>query len=374
MMNIERVVLGLVDLLYSCVDGEASWFTFFDALAGHFGATVVASTASPHAGVGVDPVEMEKYKRHYLAINPWLGPGRTYPEGKVLLTEEVLPLNVYRKTAFYNEWGKKNLVTHAIGGAIWVAPGMMLFLSINRGDSQEPFGEQHRESAQLLMPHLKRAANLQSRMSAFEERAWILEGLAFPMMYVSSGGMVRWANEAAEGLLRGGRGLRLHDGRLRAEIPSDDADLQKMLGEERAFVIRRVDGYGGWLRITRPDDDSEISLFLTRPPGRIRRSLGLLEGSSGFLVFVATQTVDVHTLTQRVRQTWGLTVAEANLAVELLGSEGLQPAAEKLQISKNTAKTQLSAVFQKAGVRRQSELVRELLALAAIGGSLEGSR
>lgn len=364
----ERTILRLVDLLYSCADGEASWFAFFDAVAEHFGASVVASTAAPQAGVGVDPTEMEKYEKYYMAINPWLGSGRTYPEGKVLSTEEVLPLNVYRQTAFYNEWGRRNLITHGIGGAIRVTPEMMLFLTINRGDSQQPFGEQHREAVRLLMPHLKRAANIQSRLSALEERAWILDSLSFPMMYVSSMGIVHWANEAAENLLRGGHGLRLQNGRLRAQFENEDADLKRMLGEKRALILQRVDGYGGWLRVTRPDDGTEIFLFLTRPPHRISRFLGHMEGRSGFLVFVATQSIDANTLAVRVRETWGLTVAEAALAVELLQTEGLQSAAAKMQISRNTVKTQLAAIFQKAGVRRQSELIRKLLSLAVISG------
>jgi DNA-binding CsgD family transcriptional regulator len=142
-----------------------------------------------------------------------------------------------------------------------------------------------------------------------------------------------------------------------------------MLGEERAIIVQRIDGYGGWLRITRLDDGSEMSLFLTRPPRRIRRSIGVPEASSDFLVFVATQAIDISTLTRRLREAWGLTFAEATLAIELLETEGLQSAAEKLRISRNTVKTQLSAVFQKAGVRRQSELVRKLLALAVIGPS-----
>lgn len=123
------------------------------------------------------------------------------------------------------------------------------------------------------------------------------------------------------------------------------------------------------MRITKLDNGSELSIFLTRPPRRIRRSIGVQETSPGFLVFVGTQAIDVNTLARRPLETWGLTVAEADLAGQLLETEGLQSAADKLRVSRNTAKTQLAAIFQKAGVRRQSELVRKLLALAVIAGS-----
>jgi hypothetical protein len=100
------------------------------------------------------------------------------------------------------------------------------------------------------------------------------------------------ANRSAESLLRGGCGLQLRNGQFCARLAHEDARLKKMLREDRALIARRVDGYGGWLPITRLDDGSEMSLFLTRPPHRIRRSLGLLEGSSGFLIFIASQVID----------------------------------------------------------------------------------
>jgi DNA-binding CsgD family transcriptional regulator len=365
----DNAILRLIDLLYSCAEGESSWSTFLNATTEHFGATAtgIFTTGSLQEEVGVDLAEMTKYQEYYMRLSPCFGV--PYPEGLVLMTQEIVPLEVYRKSAFYNEWAKRNLVAHSMGGDVRVTRDIMLSLSINRGDFEKPFSEQHREVAQLLMPHLRRAANLHNRMIGLEERAWILDGLAFPMMYVSANGAVHWANVVAENMLRGGRGLRLRGGRLHAQLASDDARLHKMLSEERVIAERKIDGYGGWLGITRPDDCSELSLFLTRPPRRIRRSIGVPEASSGFLIFVATQAIDSNTLTQRLRTTWGLTVAEAVLAVELLEAEGLQSAAAKLKISRNTAKTQLSSVFQKAGVRRQSELVRKLLALAVIGTS-----
>jgi DNA-binding CsgD family transcriptional regulator len=77
--------------------------------------------------------------------------------------------------------------------------------------------------------------------------------------------------------------------------------------------------------------------------------------------------VEVNLLTGRLRAAWGLSPAEAALATELLESESLHAAAEKLSISRNTVKTQLASIFQKAGLRRQSERARKLFLLSVIG-------
>src|SRR5215471_12031909 len=58
---------------------------------------------------------------------------------------------------------------------------------------------------------------------------------------------------------------------------------------------------------------------------------------------------------------FGLTPAEAAVAVEVLGADGLQAAAGRLGISLATARTHLAHVFDKTGTRRQAELVRVLL-------------
>ncbi len=371
----DRAVVRLIEILYSCVEG--SWSPFLDAVADHFGSSIVTivSNAYVHAVTGVDPVEVDKYQKHYIKINPWRVGDPSYPVGKILLSQEYLPLSDYRRTAYYNEWGKKNHLTHGVGGAIRATSTISVFFGINRGDAQDQFAEEERAMCQVLMPHIQRAVHFHDRLHALEQAAWTLDAVAFPMIYATAEGAVRWMNRAAEKLLRSGRGLRVSGGRLQAELAEEDAALRKMLRQGRSLTPQSVTGYGGWLRITRADNGSEMTLFLTQAPGRIKRvTVGGNDGGSGFLIFVAIQSIDANMLMNRVRKTWALTMAEATLCVEILENEGLQEAAAKLRISRNTAKSQLASIFLKSGARRQSELVRKLLALAAIApADSEGS-
>ena len=285
----------------------------------------------------------------------------------MLFSPEILPHSTYLKTVFYNEWGKKNLVTHALGGAIRTHNNKMLFLSVNRGDSQKPYDEPQREAAQLLMPHLQRAVDLYDRFTFFEQRQWTLDALAFPMMHVAADRRLVWANRAAEQVLRDRQGLFVRGGKLRAELVDQDNALRAMLCASRQAIAERPAGYGGWLRITRPSDGSEMSVYLVRAPASERRLPEASPDGNGFWVFIMQLSVDDGLLTARLRAAWGLTPAEAALTMELLESDNLQAAAERLSISRNTVKTQLASIFQKAGVRRQSELARKLVLLSVIG-------
>jgi DNA-binding CsgD family transcriptional regulator len=64
---------------------------------------------------------------------------------------------------------------------------------------------------------------------------------------------------------------------------------------------------------------------------------------------------------QWLREDFGLTRAEAAVAIDVLKADGLQAAAGRLGISLATARTHLAHVFDKTGTRRQAELVRLLL-------------
>jgi DNA-binding CsgD family transcriptional regulator len=65
---------------------------------------------------------------------------------------------------------------------------------------------------------------------------------------------------------------------------------------------------------------------------------------------------------------FGLSPAEARLALRLITGETLRSAAAKLSISYETARTQLKNIFNKTGTCRQAELVIPIVtALPACG-------
>lgn len=59
----------------------------------------------------------------------------------------------------------------------------------------------------------------------------------------------------------------------------------------------------------------------------------------------------------RLRMTFGLSDSEARLAVLLSSGKTLAQAADALEVTYETARTQLKSVFAKSGTRRQAELV-----------------
>ncbi|HEV7481251.1 MAG TPA: helix-turn-helix transcriptional regulator, partial [Roseiarcus sp.] len=84
---------------------------------------------------------------------------------------------------------------------------------------------------------------------------------------------------------------------------------------------------------------------------------------AGFVTFVdldARFSADGSVLAKA----FGLTPAEARLAVRFLAEESLEAAAVGLGISIDTARNQLKSIYQKTGVRRQGEIIALLSRLA----------
>ena len=79
------------------------------------------------------------------------------------------------------------------------------------------------------------------------------------------------------------------------------------------------------------------------------------------MIFITDPEAQTTTPTEMLERLYGLTPAEAKLAALLAHGKSVTEAADELHITQNTARTHLKHIFQKTGVKRQSELVKLIL-------------
>ncbi|MFD3262781.1 alpha/beta fold hydrolase [Phenylobacterium ferrooxidans] len=89
------------------------------------------------------------------------------------------------------------------------------------------------------------------------------------------------------------------------------------------------------------------------------------------VVFPAVEATD--RLWANLRESFGLTPAETRLAARLKDGLTLKEAAVELNVSFNTVRNQLRAIFEKVGLSRQSELIRTLTQLGSLATSFQES-
>jgi DNA-binding CsgD family transcriptional regulator len=116
---------------------------------------------------------------------------------------------------------------------------------------------------------------------------------------------------------------------------------------------------GGTLRVARPSAHPYVVLALP-----LSSTVGdVLQLPSGVLLVLADpDLVDQPSITS-LEEVFGLTPAEAAVAVRILGGHGLQSVAGDLGVTLSTVRIHLQRVFEKTETHRQAEPVRFLINL-----------
>lgn len=139
--------------------------------------------------------------------------------------------------------------------------------------------------------------------------------------------------------------------------------LARARGRHRGQVI---------LKLERGTDDGPSFAYVV--PARALPGLADLpalasDEESYALVFPAA--AEAGRLWSSLSESFGLTPAEVRLARKLRDGRSLQDAADELSVSVNTVRNQLRAIFDKMGLKRQSDLIRALTELSSLAGLIE---
>jgi DNA-binding CsgD family transcriptional regulator len=189
-----------------------------------------------------------------------------------------------------------------------------------------------------------------------EGSAEILDRLQQGLILVDGQARVIVANRAAEGILRVRRGLFVGRDGLQTEIPCETRRLRRMIADCGVRHPGRP-GAGGRLRLSR---ENGMPLTVLLAPHHARSSwIDVLRPRATLFITDPETTFDVRR--QWLCEDFGLTPAEAAVAIDVLKADGLQAAAGRLGISLATARMHLAHIFDKTGTHRQAELVRLLL-------------
>ncbi len=371
---------ALIERLYDAAVGAADWHEALGSLADIFnGAAAALGIVGPRTPgrvvqVGVDPACEARYLERHAGRNELAARSAALPVGTVVTDRDLMPRSEFLRTAFYNECLRPNGLTslmnlRAARGESGAVGNVCILRSADQGD----FGPEEVELFRSLAPHLRRAVAVHVRLAEAEgERRALsetLQRLSHAAFLVDAGAVVRLANTAGAEMLAKRDGLFADAGdgmALRAARSGETAALRRLI----AATAARSGGGGaagppeaGRLRLSRPD---KAALMVTAVP---LTAAGLaaagLSPAPTVLLLVTDPEAKAQTPPPAVlREAFGLTPAEAEVAARAARGEGMQAAAEALGISSGTARLHLHRVFEKTGAHRQAELAALLARLA----------
>jgi DNA-binding CsgD family transcriptional regulator len=314
---------------------------------------------------GYDPDSVEQYVAHYAAHNPWVPLVPKMPAGVPVVVDESPFAPQVRKTEFHHFLVKRGLGS-GIGLPIWNTPDRVFMFAIDYSVSKgAKLNGPASNLAGVLAPHLRRsfeiAHKLAEAQAATAEPAALLARMKTPALVVDRCRRLRFANEAAELLLRSQVGLHLdRAGRVILREVSADVELEKSVQAcfrpeltgslPHAIAFRTTEGeWGRWI--------SAIPLATHKKPSKADIAAFLCSTGSLAMLIVSQARESNADSTQVLRTAFRLTPSETKLALALMHGSSLQEHARENGVAVMTVRNQLQSIFGKTSTHRQAELI-----------------
>lgn len=314
-----------------------------------------------------DLAAKESYERHFFTLDPFV----SLDEGKVITVEELIGRDEWLRSAIYLEYLRHIDVRHILGADIRAQDGVECRLRVTRSHRATPFNSETKALLQFLLPHLKSAIRLYSRIESLECERQIFAGTVNRMLL----GMITFAqnrdiieiNQEARRILSRRDGLGLVGNHLFIESMQERREFQRMLQLALATPEQKGSSVVQAMPITCPSGRGQLGILIRQFP----RGGARLESSMRPAAIVYIRDPETGTPQpsyELVRRLFGLTRVEAHLALLLAEGLTLDEACERMNARRNTARTHLRGIFCKTGVRRQTLLVKLLLnSVATLG-------
>ncbi|MBA6412736.1 helix-turn-helix transcriptional regulator [Parahaliea sp. F7430] len=333
-----------------------------EALDADYVTLILRAPREGDAGVVINSVELsseiyDSYNETYFAIDPFVN----LPAGEVFTIEEFMSAEAYYASDYYQQYVKSTGIRYLMGADLGDDLGNSARLRFARLAAKENFSTYQQALCRQLLPHIQQTLRLQARIARVEsERALFataVDRMAMAAFILDQNARIRHSNRAAEALLAQKGWMQSEDGQLRLVDRRDNAAFRACLDDVMQAHLR---GEPSFIRALRLGTAGGPGI------GMLMRPLPLAAAPDGsrnpsVAIFVSDPAQPRETQSDILMTLFGFTPAEAKLALQLANGASLDEACRALNISRNTAKSHLSAVFAKTGVTRQTGLVQLIL-------------
>ena len=330
---------------------------------------------------GLPDFFLELYKSRYQSVDMWTEQVvrlDKFKEGNVILGTDLVPQETLVNSSWYDECLRHGDISHLLTSVVFELkpPGtpsrdMPTACSFYRGANDDMYTESDGRKLALLLPHLSRALGVMSRlrMSDLKVAASLssLDQLPVALMLMSVAGEVLFCNRAATTMLAGTDVLhvdrsarRLGLGKLTAKLPRVNREIARSLS-----TVRRIDDvqhFSSLIEVPGNFGEGDWSIQLSRvSPGSPMTADGSVPE---VIVFLNNLKRPLDLAPEVLCSTYGLTPAEARLAIAATAAGSLQDVARNIGVASSTAKSHLKQVYAKTGAASRAELVRLVMGLS----------
>lgn len=346
-----------MDAISQASNGVRTHMLCAESAASHLERTIVS---------GYDPDYLKSWDAHFGAINAWAPAFASGPLGRPQLAEAMCNYDTLRRTEFYADWVRPQDDLLGGGGIVLHrnATGLVLF----GGNMPRAIRDHHdpvwQRDLVLFGAAIRAALQTNAALAGLRlNRLLVAEAVADagPAIFLlDQQGTLLFANGAAEHSLAQGGQVRLRVGRaLTLTHEAASTALARALGGRAVRAPSVLSLPGGYvLRIHPLGETTAEALGLPPlPPGR-RAAVALA---------LSPPRRQDASAAQILARLYGLTRAEAEIALLLHAGAGLSDIAEQRGASIHTVRNQLKSAMLKTGTLRQADLVLAVERLGRAG-------
>lgn len=330
-----------------------------DATASHITTFARADLANPAASslltIGAGPDEILSWSEH-AGENPWMQ--RYLPEihaGGVCDGDAYVTRQELLASRYYDGFLRHIDTQHSVGICAAHERNRAAFLMLCRSGSAGAYDGDCIRLFDRIAPHVVNAFALQIQFEHLEAQASQMTQRQRGMFLLDAHWNWVGGNPIAEQMVAAGWWRGHLNSPLEGAHPVTRAAW-------KSLQSKLVQGNGIQQVVPVHDGPGQLVAFASV---HVYDAVGISERAPRFVMFVrGLQSTNAEALDAQLRQIFGLTSAEAALALALRSEADIARAAVVLGIAESTARTRLQTVFEKTDMHRRADLLLMIDALA----------
>ena len=300
----------------------------------------------------------QPYKDYYIHKDPWFNNILKGKKTVISCTHHHLSNKEYEALEFHRDLVIPQKTHYGIGGKIHIENNIESFLGFNRDKKRQGFEDEYLEALQQFVPHIQKSLLINERTRNIDLKQNLLSDtlnqINSPLLLVDKNGGILFINSQAEQFIEQQTSIKIKNNHLIISSAIDHNNLIKLIHQATDTCSSLQQG--GAMYFTDPITQSHVSILATP----INPDMTHIDTQSNENILLILSSNQHHELlpSELLAALYNLSPSEARLAAHICKGLTLDETSDKLNLSKNTLKSQLRSCFTKTGVSRQAELIR----------------
>ena len=265
-------------------------------------------------------------------------------------------------TRKYMDWHERNVETrYRLVAQSELGSKLQAGVALHRAHRAGQYDPAEIDRFGFINEHLRRALAVGVKLGSLATQQQLttdlLDRSSTAILLLDANRRIVFMNRAAEELKDRNDGIRLSSNGIALGSRQEDERLRMLIARVMSSQQSQR-SFGEVMRATRPSGRRPFGIWVA---GSAQSPTALTVFRPVIWVLISDPERPTGPPGPHLQALFGLTQAEANLAVRLAAGDALRTAAEDLGITYGTARTRLIQLFQKTSSRSQGQLIQLLL-------------